>query len=173
MNLSVDEAYALLTQLGAPSRLIRHAELVIEAAEVLISHFSNIGLEFDVQLVRLGCILHDIGKISHPDELQKEGTQHTTAGHELLVTNGIEPRVADFCVSHEHWQADSPSLETLMVALADKLWKGQRHTELETATIQQVSVMTGQDFWTILIVSDTVFEAVADTGPQRLTSSIQ
>lgn len=173
MTLSVDEAYALLTQLGAPSRLIRHAELVIEAAEVLISHFSNIGLEFDAQLVRLGCILHDTGKILHPDELQKEGTQHTTAGYELLVKNGIEPRVAGFCVSHEHWQANSPSLETLTVALADKLWKGKRHTELETATIRQVSAITGQDFWAIFMELDTVFEAIADTGPQRLARSIQ
>ncbi len=173
MTLSVDEAYALLTQLGAPSRLIRHAELVIEAAEVLIPHFSNLGLEFEAQLVRLGCILHDAGKIMHPEELATEGIQHTTAGYELLVKNGIEPRVADFCLSHEHWQANSTSLETLMVALADKLWKGKRHTELETATIQQVSAIMGQDFWAIFMELDTVFEAVADTGPQRLTRSIQ
>ncbi|KAB2867050.1 MAG: HDIG domain-containing protein [Anaerolineae bacterium] len=172
MRLSVDEAYALLTQLGAPPRLIRHAELVSEAAEHLISHFSNIGLEFDAQLVRLGCILHDAGKILHPDELEIEGTQHTTAGYELLVKHQIDPQIADFCISHEHWQTDSPSLETLMVALADKLWKGKRHTELETATIQQVTTMIGQNFWTIFMKMDAIFETIADTATTRLSRSI-
>ncbi|MBZ0317596.1 MAG: HD domain-containing protein [Anaerolineae bacterium] len=173
MTLSVDEAYALLAQLGAPPHLIRHAELVSEAAEPMILHFTQIGFEFDVQLVRLGCILHDTGKILHPEELEVEGTQHTTAGYQLLIEHGIDSQIADFCISHEHWQADSPSLEKLMVALVDKLWKGKRHTELETATIQQVSVTTGQDFWTIFMELDTVFEAIADTGPQRLARSIQ
>lgn len=172
MSLSVDETYALLSRLEAPPRLIRHAELVSEAAEMLISHFSNIGLEFDALLVRLGCILHDVGKTLHPEELEIEGTQHTTAGYQLLIEHGIDPQIADFCISHEHWQTDSPSIETLMVALADKLWKGKRHTELETATIQQVSTLIGLNPWTIFMKMDAIFETIADTATTRLSRSM-
>lgn len=170
--MRVDEAYALLSELGAPPRLIHHAELVSEAADLLILHFTQMGLEFNTQLVRLGCILHDTGKIVHPEELEQAGIQHTTTGYQLLIEHGIDPHIADFCISHEHWQADSPSLEALMVALADKLWKGKRHTELETTTIQQISSVTGQDFWALFIELDEVFETVAESAPQRLARSI-
>ncbi|MCQ3929716.1 MAG: phosphohydrolase [Chloroflexi bacterium] len=172
MTPSVDEAYALLAQLAAPLRLMRHAELVSETAEMLILHFSNIGLEFDAQLVRLGCILHDAGKILHPEELEIEGAQHTASGYQLLIEHGIDPQIADFCISHEHWQTDSPSLETLMVALADKLWKGKRHPQLEEFIIKQISATTEQDFWTLFVKLDEVFEAIAESAPQRLARSV-
>lgn len=151
---------------------MRHAQMVSEAAEILISHFSTIGLEFDAQLVRLGCILHDAGKILYPEELEKEGTQHTTAGYGLLVKHRIDPQIADFCISHEHWQTDSASLETLMVALADKLWKGKRHPQLEEFIIKQISATTEQDFWTLFVKCDEVFEAIAESAPQRLARSV-
>lgn len=171
--MRVDEAYALLSELDALPRLIRHAELVSEGAEILITHFSKLDVELDAELVRVGCILHDIGKIVHPEELEKEGIQHTVAGYGLLIKHGIEPRIANFCLSHEQWQADSTTLESLTVALADKLWKGKQQKELETGTIQKVSTITGRDFWELFLTLDAVFEVIADNSSRRLARSIE
>jgi HD superfamily phosphodiesterase len=66
---SVLEAYELLKQLNAPSRLICHVKLVGEAAEQLIIQFQHLDLSFDPEWVRLGVAFHDVGKILHPLEL--------------------------------------------------------------------------------------------------------
>lgn len=45
MNPSTPEAArALLAELGAPARLLRHAELVGEAAEALLTGFARLGI---------------------------------------------------------------------------------------------------------------------------------
>lgn len=122
--------------------------------------------------MRIGCILHDVGKILHPVELEIEGNQHTTAGQQLLLQNGVSPEIAAICVSHHDWQARDCSLEECLVALADKLWKGSRKQELETAVIQRISEKTGRDFWEIFIELDSGFETIAINGLSKITSSI-
>jgi hypothetical protein len=63
-----NDAYNLLCQLGASERLLRHAELVGEAADSLIVVYRELGVEFDASLIELGAAIHDAGKIVHPEE---------------------------------------------------------------------------------------------------------
>lgn len=60
-----EDAYRLLMQLGAPSRLIVHLQLVSEAADQLIHAYEAIGLDFDSKLIELGVAVHDAGKIEY------------------------------------------------------------------------------------------------------------
>lgn len=121
---TVAAARTLLAQLGAPARLLRHVELVGEAAELLLAPLSKLGLEVQSDLVRLGVALHDCGKILHPDELDRPGGEHEPAGQALLLQHGVSPEIARICLSHARWESMTVSLEELLVALADKLWKG-------------------------------------------------
>jgi putative nucleotidyltransferase with HDIG domain len=126
-----EDAEALLVEVGAPERLIMHGRLVLEAADELLARAKRLGVAIDGRLVRAGAVLHDVGKTVHADELQASGAQHEEAGERLLLARGIEPAVARCCVSHARWGAMTCSLEELLVALADALWKGVRRESLE------------------------------------------
>lgn len=69
----------------------------------------------DVNVVRLGCLLHDIGKVI----TDKEGT-HVQLGVELLKKNGIPQRVID-CVAQHHEDVPFTSIEALIVYIADAI----------------------------------------------------
>ena len=167
----VNDAYELLKKLDAPPRLIRHAYLVSEAADLLIEKLDNIGIKLDTNFVRLGTALHDVGKIIHLDELISKGNKHEADGESLLIANGIEPNLARCCRSHAQWQAMDCSLEELLIALADKLWKGKREVELEKEIIDRLSKLTSKDYWQLFIELDNHFETIASTGEERLVRS--
>lgn len=130
-----EDAEALLVELGAPERLVRHGRLVLEAADALLAHVDSLGIAVDARLVRAGALLHDAGKILHPGELSGGGSEHEPDGERLLVAHGVDPAVARCCVSHARWATMSSSLEELLVALADALWKGVRRAPLETRVL--------------------------------------
>ena len=46
-----EDAYRLLRELGAPTRLLRHVQLVGEAADRLIEEYVELGLDVDVKLI--------------------------------------------------------------------------------------------------------------------------
>ena len=56
------------------------------------------------------------------------------------------------------------SLEELLVALADKLWKGKRVEALELLVIDRIATLLAQDRWELLIQLDSCFEAIAANG---------
>ena len=93
------EAFALLRDLGAPDRLIHHAQMVSQAAEQLLLEFAALAIPMDVRSVELGAILHDTGKILHPEELSEPGSLHEKAGEALLLSHGVQPEVARCCSS--------------------------------------------------------------------------
>lgn len=167
----VNDAYELLKKLDAPPRLIRHAYLVGEAADLLIEKLDNIGIKLDANFVRLGVALHDVGKIIHLDELISKGNKHEADGESLLIANGVEPHLARCCRSHAQWQAMDCLLEELLIALADKLWKGKREVELEKEIIDRLSKLTSKDYWQLFIELDNHFETIASTGEERLVRS--
>jgi hypothetical protein len=78
----------MLSKLGAPPRLVRHTVLVGEAAELLLSALTRIGISVDTYFVRLGVVFHDAGKI-HPSELAGPGRDHEPAGERLLLSAGV------------------------------------------------------------------------------------
>ncbi len=171
MTLTPGDARRLLEQLGAPPHLIQHAALVLEAAEGLIARIEAEGVSLDADLVRSGAILHDAGKILHPGELHGPGNAHEPAGVRLLLANGVDPALARCCLSHARWAAMECSLEELVIALSDNLWKGKRNEALEKRVIAAVAAATGRDVWDHFVTLDTVFENIAAVGPERLARS--
>jgi len=143
MLASRNEAYDLLTKLSASDRLLTHLELVGEAADELVRVYQQLGVPIDVTLVELGVAVHDAGKIIHRNELDGPGSLHENTGREMLLELGVQPEVAECCVSHGAWQGPRVSLEGRSVALADNLWKGKRVAELELAVIDGVAARLG------------------------------
>ncbi len=70
-------------------------------------------LKLDTEVVKLGCLLHDIGKVV----TDEEGT-HVQLGVELLKKYNIDQRVID-CVAEHHEDRPFSSLESSLVCLAD------------------------------------------------------
>lgn len=97
------DAYELLKELGASDRLVSHAQLVSHAADLILREFKSLGVTCDVHIVELGAVLHDSGKIPHPEELSGPGSMHEQAGETLLLAHGVQPEIARCCISHGTW----------------------------------------------------------------------
>jgi len=162
----------LLAELGASAWLVRHHELVLEAAVLLCDRLHReLALAFDRELVLVGAAVHDAGKILHPDETRAEGHEHEAAGERLLRDHGVPTTIARFCVTHASWDAPNATLEDLLVALADKLWRGKRIDDLEHRTAHLIARNTKREPWEIFDVLDTICDAIAADGPARLARS--
>jgi HD domain len=165
------EAIALLQHLAAPAHLLRHVELVAEAGDALILALQKCAVEIDSQFVQVGVVLHDVGKIAHPNELFEPGNHHETIGEQMLLNAGVTPAMARVSLSHARWAALPVSLEELLIALSDKLWKGVRVTELETRVITEAAARSKREYWTLFMALDGCFEDIADAGAERLARS--
>lgn len=69
----------------------------------------------DVNTVRLGCLLHDIGKVI----MDKEGS-HVELGVELLKKYGMPQKVTD-CVAQHHEDTPFTSAESMLVYVSDAI----------------------------------------------------
>jgi putative nucleotidyltransferase with HDIG domain len=154
----------------APPRLLRHAVVVRSVAESLTSELSTPALGLDADLILAGAVLHDAGKLLHPQELSQPGELHEAAGRGLLLEAGFAPDLARICISHADWRG-AETLEELIVALADKLWKGKREPELEQRAIEEVAKRRGESVWAVFSQLDEVFERLAEGGHRRLLES--
>jgi hypothetical protein len=63
------------------------------------------------------------------------------------------------------------TLEELVVARADKLFKGVRKPKLEERVIDLVAGSVGKSRWDVFVDLDTCFEAIAADGADRLERS--
>jgi ribonuclease Y len=72
-------------------------------------------IKADVNIVRLGCLLHDIGKVV----MDKEGS-HVQLGIELLRKYGIPQKVID-CVAQHHEDIPFTSAESVIVYISDAI----------------------------------------------------
>jgi hypothetical protein len=171
--LASADGLALLRSLGATPWLVRHHELVVEAA-VLLCHGLERALDVDIdrETILLGASLHDAGKIVHPEEMSVAGTRHEAAGRELLVRSGVPAAIARFCVTHADWNGPDCTVEDGLVALADKLWKGKRDEALERHLVACIAKKTRREQWQIFDQFDAICEAVAADGPSRLARSV-
>jgi hypothetical protein len=167
----VEDAYQFLQHLGASSKLIFHVMLVGEAADFLITKLQQLRVAFDKSFVHLGVAFHDTGKILHPDELVAKGNNHEADGEKLLISNGIHPNLARCCRSHGQWQTMECSLEELLVALADNLWKGKRNNQLEDIVIKKLATKCRKDYWELFLEMDSCFEIITAEGDLRLLRS--
>jgi len=69
----------------------------------------------DVNIVRLGCLLHDIGKVV----TDKEGN-HITLGVELCKKYGLPQQVTD-CIAQHHEDVPFSSVESMIVYISDAI----------------------------------------------------
>jgi hypothetical protein len=166
------EANELLRALGASKRLMRHGQLVSEAADLLLIQIRRLGVSIDFRTVELGAVMHDAGKIRHPEELFEAGSLHEKAGEALLLAQGVQPEVARCCSSHNAWIADGISLEERTVALADKLWKGRRDPELELLIVDEIASKLRVSRWDVFEQLDNCFEEIATGGISRVQETI-
>lgn len=98
----------------------------LEETKIGIALATEVGA--DVNVVRLGCLLHDIGKVT-PSE---EGS-HVTLGAEFLRKMGIPEKVIA-CVEEHHEDKPFSSVESMLVYLADAISgsrPGARYEDLE------------------------------------------
>ncbi|MDA1316693.1 MAG: ribonuclease Y [bacterium] len=85
-------------------------------------------LKADVDTVKLGCLLHDIGKVV----VDKEGS-HVDLGVELLKKHGFPQKVIDTVAAH-HEDIPFPSIEAVIVYIADAVSGGRpgaRHEDFQ------------------------------------------
>lgn len=85
----------------------------LEETKIGIALAQEVGA--DVNVVRLGCLMHDIGKIV----ADKEGT-HVELGVELLKKYGMPQKVID-CVAQHHEDTPFTSIESMLVYIADAI----------------------------------------------------
>jgi hypothetical protein len=171
--LTPSRALELLEDLGATPRLVRHHELVLEAATQLCDSLRRqLGVRFDRDQVLVGAAIHDAGKILHPNEMLEPGTRHEQDGERLLIQHDVPPTFARFCVTHASWAREEIAIEDLLVALADKLWKGKRDDDLERRVVEVVARDVERELWDVFDVLDSICEAIAAGGPQRLSRSV-
>jgi HD superfamily phosphohydrolase len=127
-----------------------------------------LGVRHDGGLVVTAALFHDVGKIVHPEELTGPGNEHEAAGERLLLAHGVPADIARCCRTHGAWETEGISLEELLVALADHVWKGSRDERLELAVIDDVAKRLGVDRWDVFVRLDSAFELIASGAPSRL-----
>jgi hypothetical protein len=168
------EAAALVRALGAPPRLVAHLTLVHDVAARLVlavaARWPHLALDADA--VRFGAAIHDVGKALHPDELVAPGDLHEDAGRRALEAAGVAPTRARFAVTHAQWSAASP-LEDLLVALADKVWRGKRVDDLEDLVVTSLAAATGVTRWAAFSALDAILTTLTLDGDARLAWQAQ
>ena len=171
MLSSRSDAYELLDSLEAPEHLKRHVVLVGEAADLLISKCEELGVSLDFEFIRVGVAIHDVGKTVHLNEMTGPGSEHEPEGEKILLERGVDPKVARVCLSHARWNEMKCSIEELLIALSDKLWKGKRVETLELYVIDELARILSVERWDIFSDLDAVFEDIATGGYERLQRS--
>lgn len=168
---NISEALALLRELGATPWLVRHHELVAEVAALLLKRLrASLDAPIDADQVLIGAALHDVGKLEHPHEMSGPGCAHEAAGERLLLGHGVPPNVARHCRLHAEWRGLSEP-EPLLVAVADKVWKGKRVNELEEAVCRSLAERSGLTFWEVYAQLSPILDELAAGSEGRLARS--
>ncbi len=113
----------------------------------------------DVNIVRLGCLLHDIGKV-----ITDEEGSHVQLGVDLLKKYRLPQAVVD-CVAQHHEDSPFSSVESTLVYIADAISgsrPGARYEDIE-AYIKRL-----EDLENIAKSKDGVFDAFAFQAGREL-----
>jgi hypothetical protein len=164
------QAERLLRVLSVPPRLAAHLRAVHAAACELTDWFDehHAGFSYDRDAVLFGAAIHDIGKAAHPKELSGPGSAHEQAGYRLLLTHGVDDRLARFARTHASWDQPGIEIEDLLVSLADKVWKAKRVTELEDLVVGRLATATSRELWDVFSGFDQALERIAQGADDRL-----
>jgi len=161
----------ILQLLSPHPRLFAHLVLVHDAACTLIDRISTEFPEayFHSELVEFGAAIHDIGKTNHPEELNQSGKhEHQSSGLELLQSIGIPYERARFAWTHGNYSGEQVALEDLIVALADKCWKGKRVEELELRIAEFLSTATSRPAWDCYAKLDEIIQDLSQHADRKI-----
>jgi hypothetical protein len=160
----------LLLSTKASPRLKAHLTLVHDVACCLTERLGTAWpkLTYNAESVGIGAAIHDIGKAVHPEELSAPGHIHEQAGQKLLLENGWPEPLARFAVTHATDFSAANPMEDLLVALADKIWKGKREDALEQMVMHRIAAATGEEPWQVWLTLDDIFTDMASTADERL-----
>jgi hypothetical protein len=164
------KAQELCQRLAAPPRLIQHLTLVHDVAVTLTQrlHQQYPTLQVDAQAVAFGAATHDLGKTLHPNELSGPGDSHELDGPSLLENHGVPPELARFARTHGRGRYEGVTIEDLLVALADTVWKGKRSEELELRIIKAIALIAHTEEWKVFEMLDQILTDLASKAEQRL-----
>ena len=165
-----ERAEALVRRVQAPARLAAHLRAVHAAALDLADRLGDRfpGLAYDREAVLFGAAIHDIGKTVHVEELSGPGSAHEMEGYRLLLSLDVEERLARFARTHAAWDGPGVVVEDLLVALADKVWKAKRVTELEDLVVERLVAATRREAWEVFSCLDEILFAIAGRADDRL-----
>jgi HD superfamily phosphodiesterase len=166
-----EETARLLRQVAAPPRLVAHLILVHDVAATLVERITEAFPEitFRKEEVLFGASIHDFGKVIERSELIRSGTQHEQRGIELLRSMGISDERGRFAYTHGNWDGvPTINLEDLLVALADKCWKGQRIDKLESKITALLSAASSKPEWACYAELDEILQGLTKDADARL-----
>lgn len=140
--LTEDRALKLLIDSGCSKKVILHCEAVADLAVEVAKKCKEKGLQVNIDLVRIGALLHDIGRS------ETHSVDHSIIGAQIART--LKLPVAIISIIERHvgsgitessakmlgWPAKSyipQSLEERIVAYTDKLIEGSKRVSFEVA----------------------------------------
>ena len=149
---SAEEALQLLSESGCTPQVIKHCKMVTSIAMEIAKACRQRGLNVDVELVRVGALLHDIGRS------RTHSVNHVVRGAEIARSLGLPKPVVSIIERHVGggislneakrlgWPTKSyipRTLEEKIVTYADKLVDGGRKVPIEKM-IKKLSKKLGE-----------------------------
>ncbi len=162
---------SLLQQHNAPPLLVAHLTLVHDVAWKLTNGIKKSfpKLSFDQEAVIFGAATHDIGKAIHLRELSEAGSEHEITGRELLLKAGFPEEYARFAFTHGGPRREpNPTLEDLLVQVADAIWKGGRYEKTESALMRLIVSRLKLKDWQVFSILDDLLTELSQDADQRL-----
>lgn len=159
----------IFERLKMPPRLLAHLTLVHDAEKWLLKEMSAAfpKVKIDKELALFGAATHDIGKCVCKNELTQPGREHEAQGQKLLLSLGASAQMAAFAKNHSTWSERS-TIESLLVSLADKIWKGSRVAELEDLVVSKISQASALEKWEAYLLLDDIIQKIASGADKRL-----
>lgn len=144
--MSREDALSFLRELGLPEHIILHSISVAEKAVAIAKQIQNAGHHVNLDVVELGALLHDIGRI------KVQGTPHAREGGLILRKHGFSDAIARIAETHSLGEAHPRTIEEKIVCYADKTTKGT----------QQLSIDARFELWIRRYGSNEFLQAAKD-----------
>ena len=94
---------------------------------------------------------------------------HEEIGPQLLLESGLPEVHARFACTHARWEQEPDAqIEDLLVAFADKIWKGKRDETLEGAITQQIAQQYQEENWQVYMQLDDIACELARDAHERI-----
>ncbi|PWV50178.1 MULTISPECIES: HD domain-containing protein [Nocardiopsis] len=170
MQIPTDEEIRALHERHAPTAeafelVYTHCRAVCEVAEPLLDRAPT---GVDADLVRAGCLLHDVGVYRLMDEHGRiDGSRyvsHGVLGHELLAEEGLPETLCRFCSHHTGVGVTRDDVRTqrLPIPVADYLAESP-----EEELVMYADKFHSKSRPPVFLTADTYAAKVSRFGPEK------